>query len=847
VSPGVQHNTDLVLSVGQRVDRALWDESRYDEFIDALCRGREYQREAMLVCLRYLLGGQYECLRDLARENFDRSESLQARYGSWGGFQNELQFPDKLAASIDLATGSGKSYVMYGIATILLAEGVVDSVLVLCPSLTIEAGLTEKFRTLSQDQNLFSLLPEDAAVTIPSIVDGSQTVTSGCICVENYHAVLQGTGSSLRDSFRGRGQRVLVLNDEAHHVANAGGTETRKWKEYLLDPDFDFRFIIGLSGTCYVGNDYFSDVIYRYSLRQAIEERYAKRVHYVEQLADIRGTDEKWQLCLQVHEQSRRTAERFGIRPMTIVVTNTIARCKAVAEELRHFLVENGHCSAEDVDSRVLAVYHGAPDSLRLPTLDDASSPTEWVVSVSMLNEGWDVKRVFTIVPHEERAFDSKLLISQVLGRGLRVPESMAAEGQQPTVTVLNHDAWAPRIRHLVDDVLDNSQRLSSCVSPQSPFHFDLHTIVYDMEQSESETVFRGEADFLAKGYVDFAADLPERTVRGELVDAVNGRHSELSVVISQRTYDPSAVAQEMWDRLVDIDETNTADEDPTSYAANNSVSQLEAVILESMRRVAADSLTDRMRQRLLASLGVLSRGVSRTVRWTPIETTTRVLSTADRQADSVSASELRASKVIFYTDDTATTVSDRQRAFFEEVVEEGSPYRAVHVQNVNDLRTPLNLVIADSDNERRFITELKRPENAAALESWIKSVAVRFYDIDYTWRKGQHQRRGKFSPDFFIKLSELVVVAEVKDDQEISEPSPENVKKNEYAKRHFERVNRRLEEAGSPQRYKFTFVTPRDFQTLFQMMRDGRVMDFRSDLDVKLDEELRRSSEEGG
>jgi hypothetical protein len=36
-----------------------------------------------------------------------------------------------------------------------------------------------------------------------------------------------------------------------------------------------------------------------------------------------------------------------------------------------------------------------------------------------MLSEGWDVKNVFQIVPHEERAFNSKLLIAQVLGRGL--------------------------------------------------------------------------------------------------------------------------------------------------------------------------------------------------------------------------------------------------------------------------------------------------------------------------------------------------------------------------------------------------------------------------------------------
>ncbi|UKI49542.1 MAG: hypothetical protein L6U99_12975 [Clostridium sp.] len=61
-------------------------------------------------------------------------------------------------------------------------------------------------------------------------------------------------------------------------------------------------------------------------------------------------------------------------------------------------------------------------DKIRLKTVDDKESQVEWIFSVSMLTEGWDVKRVFQIVPHEERAFNSKLLIAQVLGRGLRVP-----------------------------------------------------------------------------------------------------------------------------------------------------------------------------------------------------------------------------------------------------------------------------------------------------------------------------------------------------------------------------------------------------------------------------------------
>lgn len=832
------HNEDLLLKVSEKVDRARWDESRYEEYLNELCQGREYQREAILTTLRYLLSGEYRDLRDLARRNFDENPVLQLRYGSWRGMEASLQLPDHQVASLDMATGTGKSYVLYGVAAILLAEGAVDSVLVLCPSLTIEAGLMEKFRSLAENGDLLSLLPEDAVVTVPSVIDASRTITTGSLCVENYHAVLETTGSSIRDSLLGKGGRVAVLNDEAHHVANATGRDSKKWKSFLADSAFGFRMMLGVSGTCYVEDEYFSDVIYRYSLRKAIEERYVKRVEYVDEMPDVRGPDERWQLIHQVHEKARRQTAHYGIRPLTILVTKNIARCKAVAEELKCFLMENQRLDAGMADAQVLTVYNNSPDVPKLRNLDNPANPVEWVVSVSMLNEGWDVKRVFTIVPHEERAFDSKLLISQVLGRGLRIPPSMH-QGEQPHVTVFNHEAWASRIRHLVEEVLEDTQRLTSRIVHDSDYHFDLHTIDYDMRQVDTQTKFEGEADFLAKGYVDFATDSAERDVRGQLIDAITNRSRELSATIRQATYDPVVVASEMRDRLGEIDEMNSEDGDSTDYRGKYSERRLLAIVNASMGRVGSEVLTDRMRQRLLAALGPLSRGVSRTVRWTPIENRFRSLSTRDRQADSVGAAELRSTKVVFWTEDARPLFDERQKPFFDEVKEEGGLYRNVRVQNAMDFKVPLSLVIADSENERRFILELKRPENARVLDGWLKSVPMRFYEIDYTWRKGEHQKRGKFSPDFFMKANDTVVVAEVKDDDEVSDPSPENVKKNEYAQRHFALVNEHLANAGHSLRYKFTFITPRDFEVMFKMLREGSVHKFRSNLDVRLDEEL--------
>jgi len=56
----------------------------------------------------------------------------------------------------------------------------------------------------------------------------------------------------------------------------------------------------------------------------------------------------------------------------------------------------------------------------RLLKVEAASEPTEIVIHVNMLKEGWDVTNLYTIVPL--RAANSKILIEQSIGRGLRLP-----------------------------------------------------------------------------------------------------------------------------------------------------------------------------------------------------------------------------------------------------------------------------------------------------------------------------------------------------------------------------------------------------------------------------------------
>jgi type III restriction enzyme len=837
-------NEDLVLKVSPNVNPSVWQESKYEGFLDALCGHREFQKDAIRTSLRLMLGGRYSSLRHLSRENFDANEDLQALHGRWEHMENALQLPDQLSCSLDLATGTGKSFVLYGIAAILLAEGAVDRALVLCPSNTIEAGLLAKFKQLATDVNLRDAMPVGAVYSIPRIINASETIVDGAICVENYHAILEHVNSSIRDSLKGKGARVVVLNDEAHHVANETGTNEGRWKAFLLNPEYSFRYVVGVSGTCYVGNDYFSDVIYRYSLRQAIEERWVKRVEYISEMPDTNDLEEKWQLIWNHHQNLKKKLTSRGIRPLTIVVTRDIRGCKQVTEELQDWIRGWEKISEEDAKNKVLAVSSNKEHLKNISTLKDVDSPNsrvEWIVSVSMLSEGWDVKNVFQIVPHEERAFNSKLLISQVLGRGLRRPDGWT--GDDPTVTVFNHDSWSGNIKRLVNEILEIERRLTSRVLPYSPYNFALHNLDYTRIEDVSEYAKSGEYKLLENGYVNLAGQVETEDVSIEFERAVTGEHSKFHTTIQHKTFSIEDVAYRIYGALKVIDEESADaknEEDRTQYAKKFTLEKCEEVVMESLRRahITNGRITDDNRQRFLQALGTLRRKSAKRVVYKLSAKDLVEVNTVQRQADSCSAAEIRrASKTVYYTEGCIETLPDEQREFFQEVQDMDGEFRGgrEEVGNPSNFKTPANFVIADMTPERKFVRELTNVKNAPRIDAWLKNAAMKFYCIEYAWKKGEHSKRGEFSPDFFIKQGAVIYVVEVKDDGEIVDPSPENVKKYEYASAHFELLNERLATDGIPSRYQFNMLSPRSFNAFFIKLRDADLDGYRSELDVTM------------
>jgi type III restriction enzyme len=179
----------------------------------------------------------------------------------------------------------------------------------------------------------------------------------------------------------------------------------------------------------------------------------------------------------------------------------------------------------------------------------------------------------------------------------------------------------------------------------------------------------------------------------------------------------------------------------------------------------------------------------------------------------------------------------DEQVEFFQEVQDEDGDFSgaAVGLSNSHDFKTPLNLAIADAGNEKKFLRQLCDTQNAKVIDAWLKNTPQKFYSIEYAWKKAAHPKRGEFNPDFFIKKDDMIYVVEIKGDEELKELAVENQKKHEYAIAHFERLNKWLEKEAVHTRYQFNFLTPKNYGTFFQKLRDNELEGFRSDLDVVL------------
>ena len=853
---------ELVLKVSNVYDTTKLDINAWTPFLNRLCVDRPYQKEAIQTAIIYIASGNYDSLSSLLRQNYSLNPNLRDKYSSLDEFLHVAQLRNKLYASIDLATGTGKSYVIYGIAQIALALGLVKRVLVLCPSLTIESGLKEKFEQLSGDATLKALIPHDAVCKNPRIVNADGTIKAGDLCVENIHAVYENTGSSIEDSFLGTGVDTLVLNDEAHHIFNKSSdndSSIKKWKEFLLNGDYNFQYMLGFTGTAYVEDEYFPDVIYRYSLRQAIEDKIVKNVDYVKE-DESKGDNERFQKIYQNH---RDNAERYSlIKPLSILVTSDIKHAKNLYSDFIDFLVKQENKSKKDIESKVLIVTsareHKANVS-KLRYVDDKTDQTEWIISVSMLTEGWDVKNVFQIVPWEDRAFNSKLLVAQVLGRGLRIPG--AYKMPQPKVVVFNHKAWSSKIKKLVDEVLEIETRVVSSVitsGTRSEYHYSVKNINYSTEFTEVEkTNETNTVDFtrLLKEGIALESQSVE-VEKGTTYETVFGNNSrERNYAIRNITWTIDEVVDKLFEEFEMREwEGKTLKLGEEEYTQNSLPPKktIEEIVKVSMckRGNNGDEIIESNVHKILSAFTPLLRKNKKSVSSRSIPNDVFEIKTSDMAKQSTSVSMLRQDRTVFYTNNWEQEVSDDdQKKILAEIIEDETlPRSALKEVDYCLFKTPVTTVLTSSKPERKFVELLCKRENANMLSAWIKSRDRKFYEIEYSCRYGTGDSKSrkyyhdKFNPDFFIKVEKdgivYHVIIEIKDDGDVSE---ENKAKNKYAIQHFDELNRRMESQGINERYIFHFLSPNGYDVFFDHLKDGSVLlgqdRFKCQLEILLEE----------
>ena len=846
--------SDLVLKVDKNYDPTKLPLQHWDRYIDILVSNRQYQKEAIINTVIFLASGLYKNTRDLVEKNWNDNSNveLKKRYSDLDEYLNYLQISSKLSATIDLATGTGKSYVIYGIAQIMLGLGLVDRVLVLCPSLTIEGGLTEKFLNLSSDSKLVDAIPENAKWRNPSIKSSDVTIKEGDICIENIHAVYETTGSSIKDSFKNNGEKTLVLNDEAHHIYNrveGRGKETqnlKKWKEFLINSDFNFKYIAGFTGTAYIDDEYFNDVIYRYSLRQAVDDQMVKMVDYISKDDDL-DKNIKFQKIYDNHDYNKLNYRK--IKPLTILITKDIKNAKRLLTEVSDFLISRESLSEDEVKEKTLIVTSHSDHKAnvqKLKEVDNKDNPIEWIISVSMLTEGWDVKNVFQIVPWEDRAFNSKLLIAQVLGRGLRIP--IEYQSPQPKVRIFNHDAWSRNIKGLVDEILEIEKRLISIplgTGYRVRHHFKVHHIDYTkkaiIKKSSKEHI---EFDY-TKGYIELQSQVEKSERETEYTDFA-GTINLKETLIHYNTYTIEEVVNKIIDELKVRDWEGKIIKLPTGSYSKDKIppkEEITKIIRTSMDRVGikGDRLIEKNKNKILNSFNTLLRKTNKSVFYEREVRELQTIHTKDMKQESVALGNLRQNATVYYSSEYKTEIDEKNLELLNIVIKDESLPRSASKEIGKFLfKTPLNLIFSTAQPEREFIKELCEKNNAEKIASWLKSRDMNFYSIEYSITSigGKHSKIQSFNPDFFIKLIDGKIthflIVEIKSDEDISE---ENKAKLKYGTQHFKDLNKELKKQNVDEKYHFHFLSPNSYDVFFDHLRNGKLIEdkFKSDLEVEL------------
>lgn len=237
-------------------------------------------------------------------------------------------------------------------------------------------------------------------------------------------------GQSYFEYLAGLEDLVLLMDESHRYRASAGVRAINELKPVLG---------LELTATPFVesakGPVPFKNVIYDYPLARAMADGFVKAPAVVTQknfnpgqfgaakLEKIRLED-----GVRVHENTKveletyaRQTEQRTVKPFMLI----IARDTTHAGQLMQ-LIQSAQFFEGRYKDKVIQVDSsktGAEEDemvQRLLAVESPDEPTEIVIHVNMLKEGWDVTNLYTIVPL--RAANARTLIEQSISRGLRLP-----------------------------------------------------------------------------------------------------------------------------------------------------------------------------------------------------------------------------------------------------------------------------------------------------------------------------------------------------------------------------------------------------------------------------------------
>jgi len=209
----------------------------------------------------------------------------------------------------------------------------------------------------------------------------------------------------------------------------------------------------------------------------------------------------------------------------------------------------------------------------KLLAVESVDEPTEIVIHVNMLKEGWDVTNLYTIVPL--RAANARTLVEQSIGRGLRLPYGKrTGVAAVDRLSIIAHDRF--------QEIIDDANRADSPIK--------LKTLILDApddgdERPQSVTVPSNLAAILGLG-----RGVSGMGSSGADVSALNTDQSLVSTVVPVFTTERELQAAAVVMEVLATYEVNTQAA-PTRQAFLGA--ELQAKIADAVREKLPPAQTD--------------------------------------------------------------------------------------------------------------------------------------------------------------------------------------------------------------------------------------------------------------